>query len=120
MDGNDLSKLEISILKNLYRNRSPRKIAKAMNMDLGNIKEALSDLSTKGYVKYHVGILKDRYKLTESGFNTLMERDASVRRSVASNTPLKEDEPIFKEYRPDPQKGEKKERKLIRKLKREG
>ncbi len=116
----NLSRLELSILRNLYRNRSTRKIAKSLNVDHETIKEALSDLSSKGYVKYHVGILKDRYKLTEDGFNTLTQKDAAVRRSVISGTPLQEDEPIFKEYRPEKQKGKKKERKIIRKLKREG
>lgn len=122
MDGNDLSKLELSILKNLYRNRSPKKIAKTINIDHETIKETLLNLSSKGYVKYHVGILKDRYKLTEAGFNILIQKDASFRRSVTSGTPLQEDKPIFKEYRPGKShKGTgKKERKLIRKLKREG
>ncbi len=121
----NLSRLEISILRNLYRNRSTKKIARTLNVDHETVKEALMNLSSKGYVKYQVGILRDRYKLTEDGFNTLTERDASVRRSVNSNTPLKEDEPVFKEYRPKFRKGEKKDgekkkRKLIRKLKREG
>ncbi|MFO7966186.1 MAG: hypothetical protein R6U44_01120 [Archaeoglobaceae archaeon] len=116
----NLSRLELSILRDLYRNRSTKKIAKNLNIDHEAIKEALSDLSSKGYAKYNVGILKDRYKLTEKGFNTLMEKDASVRRSVTSGNPLHEDEPVFKEYRTDDRKEEKKNRKLIRKLKREG
>lgn len=77
-DSSKLSKLEISILKNLYRNRSTKKIAKALNMEHGTIKEALMNLSSKGYVKCHVGILKDRYKLTEDGLNTLIQKDAST------------------------------------------
>lgn len=91
MDGDDLSKLELSILKDLYRNRGPRKIAKILNTDHEPAKENLSDLSSKGYVKYNVGILKDKYKPTEKGLNILIQKDASVRKSITSNTPLQED-----------------------------
>lgn len=117
-----MSKMELSILRGVYQNKSIKKIANALSVDQGTIKESLMNLSSRGYVKYKVGILRDKYRLTEKGLNTLIQKDASVRRSVTSDTPLQDDKPIFKEYRPrrNSQKGEKKERKLIRKLKREG